>query len=104
MENGRVRRYEQAAELLPPRLRRLAAELPDAEKACAEELRLRAGRPLTVLTDGGERPIVPAAAREALVTAEDLENVVAGVTEFSRYASAETLRRGYLAVRGGFRQ
>lgn len=102
MEHDRIRRYEQAAELLPPRLRRLAMELPDAQKARAEELRLRVRRPLTVLTDEGERSVATAE-RDALVTAEDLEQMVAGVTEFSRYASVETLRRGYLTVRGGFR-
>lgn len=102
MEKDRIRRYEQAAELLPPRLRRLALELPDGRKARAEELRLRVRCPLTVLTDEGELSVAPAT-REALVTGEDLEQLLAGVTEYSRYASVETLRRGYLSVRGGFR-
>ncbi len=102
MEKERIRRYEQAAELLPPRLRRLAMELPDAAKERAEELRLRTGRPLTVLTDEGELSVAPAD-RDALVTGDDLERMVAGVTEFSRYASVETLRQGFLTVRGGFR-
>ncbi len=102
MGKERIRRYEQAAELLPPRLRRLAMELPDARKECAEELRLRVCEPLTVLTDEGELSVAPAE-RDALVTEEDVARMVAGVTEYSRYASAETLRRGYLSVRGGFR-
>ena len=37
------------------------------------------------------------------MTGDDLEQMVAGVTEFSRYASVESLRQGYLPVRGGFR-
>ncbi len=102
MEKDRIRRYEQAAELLPPRLRRLAMALPDERKERAEELRLRVRRPLTVATGEGELSVA-SAEREALVTSEDLEQMIAGVTEFSRYASAETLRQGYLAVRGGFR-
>ena len=102
MEKDRIRRYEQAAELLPPRLRRLAMELPDERKARAEELRLRVRMPLTVLTDEGELAVAPAE-REALVASEDIERMVAGVTEFSRYASVETLRQGFLTVRGGFR-
>ena len=102
MERDRIRRYEQAAELLPPRLRRAALALSDAQKARAEELRLRVGLPLTVRTAEGERSAAPAD-RDALVTAEDLERMIAGVTEYSRYASAEALRQGYLAVRGGFR-
>lgn len=102
MENDSIRRYEQAAALLPPRLRRLAMEIPDPRKERAEELRLRVRCPMTVLTDEGELSIA-AADRDATVTAEDLEQMVSGVTEYSRYASVETLRRGYLTVRGGFR-
>ena len=102
MEQDRVRRFEQAAELLPPRLRRLAMETPDERKACAEELRLRVRMPLTVRTAEGEFSVA-AADRDALVTRDDIERVVAGVTEYSRYASAEALRQGFLPVRGGFR-
>jgi len=103
VEQNRIRRYEQAAELLPPRLRRLALELPDERKERAEELRLRVRMPLTVVTPEGELSVTAAADRDALVTNADLERVIAGVTEFSRYASAEALRQGYLPVRGGFR-
>ena len=102
MEKDRIRRYEQASELLPSRLRRLAMELPDERKERVEELRLRVRQPLTVLTGEGELSVAPAE-REALVTSEDIERMISGVTEFSRYASVETLRQGYLAVRGGFR-
>ena len=102
MEKDRIRRYEQAAELLPPRLRRLALELPDERKARAEELRLRVRQPLTVLTGEGELSVTPAE-RETLVTGDDIERMIAGVTEYSRYASLETMRQGYLTVRGGFR-
>ncbi len=102
MDQDRVRRCEQAAELLPPRLRRLVLEVPDERKARTEELRLRVRAPLTLLTPEGEWSVA-AADRDAVVTVDDLERVVAGVTEFSRYASAEMLRQGYLTVRGGFR-
>lgn len=101
MEQDRVRRFEQAAELLPPRLRRPAMEIPDERKARAEELRLRVRQPLTVLTAEGE--LSAAGEHDTLVEPDDLERVIAGVTEYSRYASAEALRQGYLSVRGGFR-
>ena len=42
-EEYAIRRYEQAAALLPMRWQRLARQLPDWQKARAEELRLRAG-------------------------------------------------------------
>ena len=82
-----IRRYEEAAAILPARLRRLAMALPDGEKAAAEEFRLRTGRPFTVLTPTGEREL------EAVVTAEELEMLCDLATELSRYAAMETLRK-----------
>lgn len=92
-----VLRYEDAAAVLPLRLRKLALAVPTAHKALAEEFRLRAGRPMTILLPWGEEPL------EAVVEPEELETLCDLATEFSRYAAAETLREGYLSVRGGFR-
>ena len=50
-------RYEAAAALLPEELRRAALTLPPPLRCRAEELRLRAGRPMTVLTGEEERPL-----------------------------------------------
>ena len=44
-----INQYEQAAHLLPIRFQRIALHLPDWQKEQAEELRLRAGHPMTVL-------------------------------------------------------
>ena len=99
---GTIERYEQAAALLPLRLRRVALALPDQQKERVEELRLRTGRPLTVLTPEGELRAADTD-RDALVTPEDLEQMLSSVTEYSRYASMEEIRQGYLCVRGGFR-
>ena len=99
---GKIDRYEQAAALLPARLRRLAFAVPDAQKERVEEIRLRTSHPMTVLTAEGELSVAPLS-REANVAAEDLEQMVSSLTEYSRYASMETIRQGYLSVRGGFR-
>ena len=96
-KNLDVIRYEAAAAILPGRLRKLAMALPDDRKAVAEEFRLRAGRPLTVLLPEGELPL------EAEVDPAELETLCDLATEFSRYAAAETLREGFVPVRGGFR-
>ena len=90
-------RYELAAAILPSRLRRIAMELPETDKRRAEEFRLRAGHCLSVLLPEGERSL------EAIVTTEELETLCDIAAEFSRYASIETLRQGFLPVRGGFR-
>ena len=50
-------RYEEAASVLPVRLRKLAMALPEDQKGTAEEFRLRAGQPLTVLLPSGEVPL-----------------------------------------------
>lgn len=98
----RIYRYEQACEFLPHRLKRLALALPEHQKERTEEFRLRTLRPLTVLTLEGELNVAPAD-RASLVTAEDLEQMLGAVTEYSRYAVSETLRQGFLPLRGGFR-
>ncbi len=56
-KNLEIRRYEEAAAILPLRLRKLALSLPEEQKAEAEEFRLRAGRPVTVLLPQGELPL-----------------------------------------------
>ena len=98
----RIYRYEQACEFLPHRLKCLALALPDKQKERTEDFRLRVMRPMTVLTSEGELNAAPAD-RSSLVTAEDLEQMLGAVTEYSRYACIETLRRGFLPLRGGFR-
>lgn len=92
-----ILRYEDAAAILPLRLRKAALALPEPMKSCAEEFRLRAGQAMTVLLPEGELPL------EVTVEPEELETLCDLATEFSRYAAAETLREGYLSVRGGFR-
>ena len=92
-----ILRYEEAAAILPVRLRREALALPVEEMKTAEELRLRAGRYMTVLLPEGERDL------GVVVEPEELETLCDLATEFSRYAAAETLREGFLPVRGGFR-
>ena len=91
------RGYQDAAAVLPLRLRREAMALPEDRQALAEELRLRVGRAMTVLLPEGEVPFT------ATVEQEDLEGLCNIASDFSRYAAAESLRRGYLSVRGGCR-
>ena len=93
----RVLRYEEAAAVLPVRLRKAALSLSEMDKAAIEEIRLRAGRSMTVLLPEGEREL------DVTVEAAELETLCDLATEFSRYAAAETLREGFVSVRGGFR-
>ena len=101
-ESYAIKRYEQAVSLLPLRWQRIAQQLSDEDKAQAEELRLRAGQPMTVLLPHGEAPVEQSTPRAA-VTNSDLEQLCDIVTGYSRYAAAETLNQGYLHAKGGFR-
>ena len=102
VERYAISQYEQAARLLPVRWQRIALQLPDWQKEQAEELRLRAGGPMTVLLPEGE--ITPGQGGQSpTVTQTDLEQLCDAVTDYSRYAAGETLSRGYLTARGGFR-
>ena len=97
-----IGRYEQAAELLPARWQQAARRVPDYRKAQAEEFRLRAGRPMTLVTTEGELFVSDELPRQS-VTQSDLEQLCDTVTGYSRYAASESMGKGYLVGRGGFR-
>jgi stage III sporulation protein AA len=100
-EREKIERFEQAVRLLPQRLQRGAMHLPDWAKEQTEEFRLRAGQPLTALGAEGEFVVEPEAGNRIEQT--DLEMLCDRLTDYSRYAAAQTLCRGYLTARGGFR-
>ena len=97
-----IGRYEQAAELLPARWQQAARRVPDFRKAQAEEFRLRAGRPMTLVTTEGELFVSDELPRQS-VTQSDLEQLCDTVTGYSRYVASESMGKGYLVGRGGFR-
>ena len=90
--------FVQAVRILPARLRREALSLPEEERARAEELRLRAGRSMTVLTGGSELSLGGPPVEE-----EELEQLVEIASGASIHAVLEQIRRGYLTVSGGHR-
>ncbi len=90
--------FEKACDLLPERLSLVALDLPCAQRARVEELRLRIGRPLHLLMPTGEVPLA-----QTRIVRDDLEYVIDRVTDYSRYTAAETLRQGYVTAEGGFR-
>ncbi len=99
-ESYPITRFEQAAALLPVKFRRQAMHLPDKQKERAEEFRLRAGYPMTALLPEGE---IVAGNGQENVTCGDIEQLCDSITEYSRYAAAETIARGFVTAKGGFR-
>lgn len=90
--------YVRAASVLPARLRQAALSLGQEDQARAEELRLRAGRPMSVVFPQGERlldcqPVIP----------RELEQLVEIASRASLHAVLDQVRRGYLTIEGGHR-
>lgn len=90
--------YLQAVRALPLRLRERAMSLPRRDRARAEELRLRAGWPITALVEGAECPL-----GGSPVTTAELEQLVEIASRASLHAVLDQIRRGYLTLEGGHR-
>lgn len=87
-----------AAALLPGELRKSALSLGVGEMERAEELRLRAGRPPTVLISGSERPLC-----DQTITPQTLLAVLEIATGASLHAARDSLRQGFITAKGGVR-
>lgn len=91
--------FDQAAGLLPFGLRQLALSMPQAQRAAAEELRLRAGRPMSVTLPEGET-VLPGG---PILSPGDLRTALEIATQASAHAALEQVRHGFVTVRGGHR-
>ena len=67
-----------------------------------EEIRLRAGRGVSVQGGGREQPVLLAGA-PIPVSSQDLNTVLERATQSSYQSAAEQLRRGFYTLRGGHR-
>ncbi|MCD8131699.1 MAG: hypothetical protein LUE16_10585, partial [Lachnospiraceae bacterium] len=68
------------------------------EKNRLQEIRIRAGEPLSLKYDGEERLLKKAQART-----EDLKNIAQWLCGFGMHAYQQELKNGYFTVRGGHR-
>lgn len=85
------------------------SSLPPQEQASIQEIRLRAGEPITLSTPTGERILCVSSSStlqqpDALICGpEQLEACFWRFCEESVYAHEQELRQGFIAVRGGLR-
>ena len=94
-------RFLQVTGLLPRELRQGAERLPEGDRIRAEELRLRAGRPPTVVLPEQEKVLPGCEGRK--ITREDLRLVLEVATQASAHAVLDRVRDGFVTVRGGHR-
>lgn len=90
--------FDQAVRALPLRLREEALSLSEGDRLRTEELRLRAGRPMTAVISGAERPL-----GGRPVECRELEQLVEIASRASLHAVLDQVRRGYLTFEGGHR-
>ena len=94
-------RFSQAAGLLPYDLRQAAERLPEGEKAQAEELRLRLGRPMMVSGPRGERAVP--GCEDMPLRPSDLGMVLEIASQASAHTVLDKVQNGFVTVRGGHR-
>lgn len=91
-------RLDQAAQHLPATLRRRVLALPEQDRARAEELRLRLGRPLFVGYPEGEEPLA-----DTEVTAQTLDTVLELASGSSVHTVMAQIKTGFIPLPGGHR-
>lgn len=91
-------RLSEVAKYLPVQLRSVLEQLTHAEQQYCEEIRLRIGQPLTVTLYGKERMLT-----DKILTAAELDDTLGRATEYSMHTFADSLRQGFVTVRGGHR-
>ena len=82
---------ETALKLLPPGLRAMI------NRAGIEEIRLRAGRPVGLVTGGEEQSL------DYIIGGDELARVVETATQGSFHTALDSIRHGYITIAGGHR-
>lgn len=101
-------RREELLRMFPERMRHRWQETADL---CGklQEIRLRAGQPVTVVVGAGEMfvdgegRIVDRQDAGARITAQEIEEMIQHLCQYSLYAFADEIRQGFLTIQGGHR-
>ncbi|MDO5548031.1 MAG: stage III sporulation protein AB [Eubacteriales bacterium] len=88
----------QAAACLPPQLREMLQRWSDSGSSVCEELRLRAGFPMTIVTAQEEIPT-----KTRALTVQQIQDIVDRACEYSAHTFAANIAQGFLTVPGGHR-
>lgn len=97
-----------AAEYLPPAVRRAVLSLPEEMRSGVQEIRLRAGRSVTLTMRGEDRMLAADGLTEdpsamLIPTAEDIARSLQAVLSYSVHSHRQELSEGFATIRGGCR-
>ncbi|MCL5116975.1 MAG: Flp pilus assembly complex ATPase component TadA [Firmicutes bacterium] len=87
---------------LPNPWRQAIEDLPRNRFTTLEEIRFRVGRPVHLYGTGWDLPLTHATT-PAMVSAGELERVLAILVDHSLYSRVEEMRQGYITLPGGHR-
>jgi stage III sporulation protein AA len=90
-------------DVLPGTLKDLVTAVPEQVRKKIEEIRIRIGRPLEILTAEGSWLLPYGSTCPYVVTAEDGAFVMSYLSGHSVYRLEEELKRGYITIPGGHR-
>lgn len=97
-DEDRTLRFLGAERLLPFGIRTRTERLCTRDRETAEEIRLRVGRPPSVLLPDGELQMQGDA-----VSIRDIESVMEVATQASVHSASGSMRNGYITTSGGYR-
>lgn len=104
-----IRRFDALVARLPESIRRPLDRLDREIKAAVQEIRLRAGRPLTVTVGGSQFFLRPGGTGMLprsdcyMLSAEQVEACFLALCHHSVYSHSEELKQGYLMLENGHR-
>lgn len=101
--------YDLVVENLCEELNKILINIPSNYKEKAEEIRLRNGNPLTISCEGKDYFISPNGkiisniSEATIVKGEHIYSTFQLISNYSIYAYAEEIRKGYITIKGGHR-
>ncbi|WRS28155.1 stage III sporulation protein AA [Oscillospiraceae bacterium MB08-C2-2] len=105
-----TRRFDQAVSFLSHRVCRVLLALPEKVRESAFEVRLRVGKPLTLVSGEGclfvdheGHPSRFPDANSFIITLRDLEDCVITLCDYSIHSHQQEFKNGFIAVEGGHR-
>lgn len=104
-----INSFNDVANCLTPNIKNCLLNLSDSIKSAAEEIRLRAGRPLAVTVCGTQFFVLKNGTSMLprgdmiTVTGEDIEKIFLNICNNSVYSHIEELKEGYITLAGGHR-